>query len=525
MRYFNTFGPIDPEKHYFVPRTALLTELLAQIDEGHYFTIFAPRQMGKTTLLRQLRDTLAETELYLPVLLDFEGFEELPVSEFLQAFHWDFGQRLLQLIQNKVPTQQKTLGTLVNGQSPTSFFMLRRFFESVHRLLPAHQVVLITDEFDSIPPVATTDLLQTWRAIYLNSDPPRSLHSVVLIGIQNIAALNLGRSSPFNIARQIRLPDFSPEEVAYLLAQYTAETGQPFLPEAVAEITIQTAGQPFLVNRLAAITTDAVATDRAEPITRAQVQQARDQLVRERNYNFETLQRHAAEYKEAVLGILFGGIYPFTHNSPVVKTLAMYGIISETPEGNCQVANPLYERVLIDHFTPFEIGLSAAILVNGHDFRPYAVDGALQMTTILSHFRQFVERRGREAFKVTEMPQEATGQYLLSAFLDILMRQVGSETFVEVPSGPGRLDLIVVYQEQRYIVETKIWRGQAEFDQGLQQLADYLATEGADEGYFVVFHARPKVYGKLPGDQLEYTRLVDGKTIHVYLVRIGEFVE
>ncbi|MEZ4657030.1 MAG: AAA-like domain-containing protein [Caldilineaceae bacterium] len=525
MRYFNTYGPIDPQKHYFVPRSSLLNELRAQIEEGHCFTIFAPRQMGKTTLLRQLRDTLAEDEAYLPVLLDFEGFEDLPVVDFLQAFHWDFGQRLLPMVQEKSPPKHDALEKLVDGESPTSFFRLRRFFEACHRLLPDHQIVIIIDEFDSIPQAAISDLLQTWRAIYLNSDPPRSVHSVVLIGIQNIAALNLGRSSPFNIARQMRLPDFSHAQVADLLAQYTTETGQPFAAEAVDEIYGQTAGQPFLVNRLAAITTEEVATNRAALVTRSQVQRARDQLVRESNYNFETLQRHAAEYQDEVLRILFGAIYPFTRNSPVVKTLEMYGVISETAAGNCQVANPIYERVLIDHFTPFEIGLSADILVNGHDFRPYAAEGALQMLTILSHFRHFVERRGREAFKVTEMPQEATGQYLLSAYLDILMRQVGSETFVEVPSGPGRLDLIVVYQGRRYIVETKIWRGKAEFDKGVQQLATYLETEGEPEGYFVVFHARPKVYGKLPGAELEFALTVGSKTIHVYLVRIGEFVE
>ncbi len=524
MRYFNTYGPIDPAKHFFVPRTALLDELLAQIAEGHYFTIFAPRQMGKTTLLRQLRDTLAKDETYLPVLLDFEGLEELPVSEFLQAFHWDFGQRLLRLVEKKIPAQSAVLERLLDDKPPTSFFTLRRLFEAAHRLLPNQQIVLIIDEFDSIPQSAISDLLQTWRAIYLNSDPPRSLHSIALIGIQNIAALNLGRSSPFNIARQIRLPDFSLDEVRDLLAQYTAETGQNFTTPAVEEIYTQSAGQPFLVNRLAAITTEEVVRVRSESITRPHVQSARDQLVRESNYNFETVQRHAAVYQEEVLRILFGGIYPFTRNSSVVKTLEMYGIISETAEGNCQVANPIYERVLIDHFTPFEIGLSADILVNGHDFRPYAVDGALQMKTILSHFREFVERRGREAFKVTDMPQEATGQYLLSAYLDVLMRQVGSETFVEVPSGPGRLDLIVVYQGRRYVVETKIWRGKAEFDKGVQQLATYLETEGTEEGYFVVFHARPNVYGKLPGEQLEFTLTTAGKTIHVYLVRIGEFV-
>lgn len=525
MRYFNTFGPIDPQKHYFVPRTSLRNELIAQIDEGHYFTIFAPRQMGKTTLLRQLSDILAENERYLPVLLDFEGFESLSVERFLDAFFSNLRRTVIRRLRALHHPQLAEVEAILTTEAPGDFLALRYLAEDLHDAAPDSRLVLIVDEFDSIPQAAISDLLQTWRAIYLNSDPPRSLHSVVLIGIQNIAALNLGRSSPFNIARQIRLPDFSQAEVAYLLAQHTAESGQSFLLEAIAEIYTQTAGQPFLVNRLAAITTEEVATDRTAPITRAQVQRARDQLVRESNYNFETLQRHAAVYKEEVLRILFGSIYPFTRNSPVVKTLEMYGIISETAEGNCQVANPIYERVLIDHFTPFEIGLSADILVNDHDFRPYAAAGALQMVTILSHFRQFVERRGREAFKVTAMPQEATGQYLLSAYLDVLMRQVGSETFVEVPSGPGRLDLIVVYQGQRYVVETKIWRGKAEFDKGVQQLADYLETENVQEGYFVVFHARPNVYGKLPGEQLEFTQLVAGKTIHVYLVRIGEFVE
>ncbi|MEM7127265.1 MAG: hypothetical protein AAF702_13115 [Chloroflexota bacterium] len=75
------------------------------------------------------------------------------------------------------------------------------------------------------------------------------------------------------------------------------------------------------------------------------------------------------------------------------------------------------------------------------------------------------------------MPQEVTGQYLLSAYLDILVRQVGGDVFTEVPSGPGRLDLIVAYQGQRYVVETKIWRGQAEFDKGVEQLVNYLMED------------------------------------------------
>lgn len=57
MRYFNTHGPVNPEEHYFVPRQALVDHLVAQIERGKFFTLYAPRQMGKTTFLRQFSVT------------------------------------------------------------------------------------------------------------------------------------------------------------------------------------------------------------------------------------------------------------------------------------------------------------------------------------------------------------------------------------------------------------------------------------------------------------------------------------
>ena len=49
MRVFNTSGPCDPAKHYTVMREALVAEGQKLIDQGRYFTIFSPRQAGKTT--------------------------------------------------------------------------------------------------------------------------------------------------------------------------------------------------------------------------------------------------------------------------------------------------------------------------------------------------------------------------------------------------------------------------------------------------------------------------------------------
>lgn len=522
MRYFNTFGPVNPAEHYVVPRGELVADLVAQIERGSYFTIYAPRQMGKTTLLERLREVLSERSDYLPVTFSFEASEEAPVDAFLDAFYEDLAECILEALQGTSHAQVSNVRKLLANKPSVDFYAFRNLFRALNKLTPELRLVVIIDEFDATPQGAISRLLQTWREIYLTHKPPRSLHSVILIGIQNIATLNVGRSSPFNIARQVQLAPFTLEEVRDLLGQYTAETGQPFAADVVDEIHNQTGGHPFLVNRLAAILTEEVVTDRTRPITQADLDTALSRLLRETNYNFETLVRHAREYQEDVLRILFGAEYAFNLNDPLVHALHMHGIVGPTETGTCEIANPIYGRVLLSAFRPIQAGLQGDILVNNYDLRSHVIGDRLQMDILLSRFREFVERRGREAFKVTPMPQEATGQYLLMAYLDLLVRQVGGDLFTEVQTGEGRLDLIVVYRGRRYVTETKIWRGPAAFEDGLAQLEEYLESEGQTEGHYVVFHARPQVYGELTHEQLEFTVQRERATIHVYLVRLGQ---
>ncbi|MCB0062554.1 MAG: AAA-like domain-containing protein [Caldilineaceae bacterium] len=519
-RYFNTHGPVNELEHYIVARDALVTEVAQQIVCGAYFTIFAPRQMGKTTLLRRLRDVLKEQPGFLPITMSFQRFETWPVEEFMAEFGRLLAQRIVADLQEEFSGNVEGAKALIAAQSPNTYARFWTFFDELHQLLPMVKVVLIIDEFDGTPQAAISPLLQTWRDMYLDMPPPRALHSVVLIGIQNLAKLNLGRSSPFNIANQLALPNFSSTQVADLLTQHTRATGQPFASEVITEIVHLTNGYPFLVNRIAAILTEDLVTDRTQPITLADLERARRQLITETNYNFETLKQHANAHREIVLAILFGASREFNLNDPIVNELHMQGIIAGEPGGDCRIANPIYADVLVAALRPPQLGLQADILVNGYDFRPHTSNGKLQMDLLLSRFRTFVERRGREAFKVTPTPQEATGQYLLMAYLSLIVRQAGGDLFTEVDTNTGRMDLIVVHGGERYIIETKIWRGPEAYDDGLDQLAGYLQSENQPTGYYVVFHARPNVYGKLPQEQLEFTVARNNRQIHVYLVRL-----
>ena len=60
MRFFNTEGPVRPDKHYAIPPLDRvdIDEFLGPIRAERYFVLHAPRQTDKTSALIALRDLL-----------------------------------------------------------------------------------------------------------------------------------------------------------------------------------------------------------------------------------------------------------------------------------------------------------------------------------------------------------------------------------------------------------------------------------------------------------------------------------
>ncbi|KJU86087.1 ATPase, partial [Candidatus Magnetobacterium bavaricum] len=63
MRSFYSYGPVNSQEHFCVQRRELIErcieQLVGNIDKGgRYFTIWAPRQTGKTWVMRQVRDDI-----------------------------------------------------------------------------------------------------------------------------------------------------------------------------------------------------------------------------------------------------------------------------------------------------------------------------------------------------------------------------------------------------------------------------------------------------------------------------------
>ena len=136
------------------------------------------------------------------------------------------------------------------------------------------------------------------------------------------------------------------------------------------------------------------------------------------------------------------------------------------------------------------------------------------MERLMDNFRDFIARAGFRILQVPETPQEFIGQRLLFAYLDQFVTSVNGGMYMEVPTGRGRMDLLILHNEKKYIVETKIWRSERRYQTGKRQLAAYLTAEGTTEGYYVVFDHR-----EAPEPRTE-TQTIDGSTIRSYIIPV-----
>ena len=522
MRSFGTHGRVRPEQHYIVPRTAHVADFIARIRAGKYIVLFAPRQTGKTTFFRLALDRLvAEDPTYFPIHLNFEVYEDCTPIEFYGNLIEHIREEIGTVFQKREQAVPEALAHFLENTHLTNQLSLRRFFRELAEFLKNYRVVCLIDEFDGIPQAAVKGFLHALRHIYL-TDAPQCPHSVGIVGVKSITQLNFDRSvSPFNIQDEFRLPNFTRAEVDELLAQYTDEVGQAFTSKVIDTLHKQTAGQPFLVNRFAQILTDEMDIPKNETIEMDHFTTAHQRLLRERNTNIDHLRanvRRDPRFEKLLMRIVsYENGMLFDPDDDLMNELVTYGVITEDPDGLCEIVNPIYQHRILQIFKPTVNGLENTYFSEdtGENFRDYLTStGDLEIERLLDNFQAFIARAGFRILQVPDTPQEYVGQYLLYAYLDHFVHVVGASMFLEVQTGRGRIDLLILHNQRKYIVETKIWEGDRYYQSGKAQLAAYLELEDAQEGYYVVFDHRQQ-----PASRAE-TETIDGVKIRSYVIPV-----
>ena len=341
------------------------------------------------------------------------------------------------------------------------------------------------------------------RNKYLVRKQEKTFHSIVLAGLHDIKSLKLKIrndderkfNSPWNIAADFKVDmNLQPAEIKPMLDDYVAETGVKMDTKLVAErLFYYTSGYPFLVSKLCKnIAEDILPQKMVHPDTIGaeqtwsfeDIEASVALLMNENNTNFDSLIKSLENdrnlYDFVYNIIMEGEIVPFNPDAPLIQQGLMHGIFKN--DGQIKIHNRVYEERLYNYMT-------AQTMISMKSHYNYAnhfnlENDILDMPAAIARFQQFMKEEFNEKGKSF---LERHGRLVFLSFLAPILNGKG-HSFKEVQvSHEKRLDIVIIYGPNKYIVELKRWYGEEAHKKGIIQLTDYLEIHGINIGYLVIF--------------------------------------
>ena len=485
---FNITGSCNPERHYMVDTEKRFKAVEGLIDGGAYFTINRARQFGKTTMLQMIRRRLSDK--YLIIKTSFEGlgdesFKSIP--EFVNTFC----SLMTNFLQNI--GEEQNVWKFFDHKDLTSFEELSKVITCFCESSPK-PVVLLIDEVDkSSDNQMFLNFIGMLRNKYLerNEGLGNTFYSVVLAGVYDIKNLKLKLrpdaekkyNSPWNIAADFNVDmTFHPEEIAQMLNDYENDVHTGMDIKAISEeIYKYTTGYPFLVSYICKKIDEEFDQEwTSESIVKAVkgLVQGNSTLMDDLSKNLE----NSPEFREFMYSVSVNSVsYSFSLLNPMVNMGKMFSYIRDK-NGRVVIHNLIFEEALFLYFT-----LDYTIK-NNAKLSPfqlnYVRNGKLNMEHVVTRFADLMHQEYR---KNDEEFLERQGRLVFLSFLKPIINGIGFYYVEPQTRDNRRMDLVVTYDKQEFIVELKIWHGDKYEELGRDQLSEYLAIRGMDEGYLVTF--------------------------------------
>ena len=476
MKEFNTSGPNLPDRHYTLVREAYLQQGMSFVQKERYFTIWAPRQTGKSTYFRQLAERL-QADGYEVAQVNFENYHSQTESSFLNRLshslkkYWDID---------------------------FSGLAISDVFQAIESLKDKRRFVLIIDEVEGINPAYFGTFLHTIRNAY-HSRHEHPLKSVILVGVSNIVGVVSDNASPFNISENLSIGYFTQQECNELLAMHEQETMQLFDHKVKEKIYDITAGQPGLVNGFA---NQLVTRHPNDPILTP------DQYLAVEHWyiniaidkNVANIINKAKQFRPIVERLLFTEAkIPFDIDRESIKILHTNGILREDEQHYAAFWVPLYQKRLYKAFYPYTNGESDRIVAEIVGSQYLTETGKLNFDTLISHFKSYIKRRGFGVFRERTGETDEYGNptyhsipeaamiYAFETYIQAVLIALEGKSYREAQVGSGRSDLIINIKNDECLIETKIFYSENAFQKGKQQIAYYCQHLGLDKGIYLVF--------------------------------------
>ncbi len=492
MRQFHSYGPVDCEEHFCIDRKELIAQCVKQLigkpgKGGHYFTIWAPRQTGKTWLMQQATKKIRADygEKYLIGELSMQGLvmeENDPDDVFFRhnpiLFRDGFGIRDVPL--------------------PRSWDEWAGFF-SADKGLFDRPVILFIDEFDSLIPSLTDRLVGLFRNIYLKREG-YIIHGLALIGVRAALGVESDRGSPFNIQRSLHISNLTADEVRELFRQYQEESGQKIDPAVVEKVYHTTNGQPGLVSWFGELM-----TEKYNPDPEQVIDENAWKIVYEcachsefNNTVLNIIAKARKDYRPYVTELFSHSDISFSLDADWCNYMYLHGIIDRemvtSDRGEirtiCRFSSPFIQHRIYNALTYHFFGNRTPILALDplDDLSDVFEGNTLDVPALLQRYKDYLMRlkagginpwqdqpRRKTDFHFTE----ASGHFNLYSWLRTAL---GSRCVVspEFPTGNGKVDLHLRCWNKHGIIEVKSFVNAHETKEAIAKAGKYAKQMNLD---------------------------------------------
>lgn len=518
MRRFNTAGTCRPNEHYMVDITERLEVIRTLIANGDYFCINRGRQYGKTTTLEAVSNVLSDE--FCIFSISFEALSDSCYADeerlyasiaylMAECFEWTPLKSLDDEVRNRIAS------FVDEHDEKCTEKELSKFISHICNE-NSKPLVLLVDEVDQAGNYPSfLKLLALLRKMYLKRNTIPAFQSVILSGVYDIKNLKLKMrpeeqhqyNSPWNIAVPFDLDmSLSAGGIACMLAEYKADHNLSFDEKDVAQlIRDYTSGYPFLVSRICQI------IDAEElPWDKEGVQKAVNEIVMERNTLFDNMIKKLDEYpelKDILKRILFNGVREaYNPDEKYIQIAAMFNYICSN-EGQISVACRIMETRLYNYFLAEQRSTNTFLEAQAKK-DDFIHDGIINMPHLLERFCAHVN----ETFDMDKDNKflEENGRQIFLTYLRPIINGIGNYYIEAQTRNNDRMDIVIDYLGIRYVIELKIWRGNAYNERGEEQLTRYLEYFDLQTGYLLSFcFNKNKKSGLLPSVELNGRTLIE----------------
>ncbi len=496
-KFFNVNGSCNPQIHYMIDLSERLSEIKKMVDAGEYFTINRARQYGKTTLLAALAEYLKSD--YKVISLDFQTIS-YGDFENEEKFVAAFSNEIL-ISEYDIPEDiRSTLLHLADGKerNVTLSVLFRTLLQWCR--ISEKPLVLIIDEVDTATNNQVfVDFLAQLRAYYLRRMQMPTFRSVILAGVYDVRNVkskirpeeNHKMNSPWNIAAKFKIDmNFSVDDISGMLNEYEQDyqTGMDVV-EIAEMIYSYTSGYPYLVSCLCKMIDEDIKGESKTAWSKQDVLTAVKMLLNDKNPLFESLIGKLNEYlgvKNLIYRLLFRGEnIGYNPDDSGIDMAEMFGFI-KVRNGNVYISNRIFETRLYNMFLMSTDEQEKDVYREGARLKNQFIhDGTLDMRRILEKFVEYFDDIYGDR---DEKFLEADGRRYFMLFLKPIINGTGNYYIEARTRNDEQTDMIIDYLGQQYIIEMKIWHGNAYNERGEKQLSDYLEYYHVDKGYMLSFN-------------------------------------